>query len=167
MPISGIKQPNIISIEDNIRLRKYDGIYDFAISWYQDEETVKLVDGVTAEIYNEDRLNAMYTYLDETGELYLIDVKIDGKFIPIGDVTLCKDDMPIVIGNAQYRGMRIGEKVIRTLVNRAIELGFTSVHVHEIYYYNQASIALFSKLGFKKTKDTGKGFSFELDLHLN
>ena len=45
MPIQGIEQPAVIQIDPGLRLRKYDGKDDFALAWYQDEETVYLVDG--------------------------------------------------------------------------------------------------------------------------
>lgn len=40
MPITGIEQPEILQIDENLRLRKFDGKYDFALEWYQDEEVV-------------------------------------------------------------------------------------------------------------------------------
>ena len=43
--IQGIEQPEIIQIDNTLRLRKYDGVHDFAEEWYLDEETVYLVDG--------------------------------------------------------------------------------------------------------------------------
>ena len=46
MPISGVVQPDILVVDEELRLRKFDGNYDFAFDWYQDPETVKLVDGV-------------------------------------------------------------------------------------------------------------------------
>ena len=46
MPISGGVQPNVLVVDEELRLRKFDGNYDFAFDWYQDPETVKLVDGV-------------------------------------------------------------------------------------------------------------------------
>ena len=46
MPIEKIEQPQIIEIDDTLRLRRYDGKFDFAFEWYQDTETVYLVDGV-------------------------------------------------------------------------------------------------------------------------
>ena len=46
MAIEGVEQPAVLQVDDEIRLRKYDGVYDFAFGWYQDEETVYLVDGV-------------------------------------------------------------------------------------------------------------------------
>ena len=45
MAIQGIEQPAIIQIGHALRLRKYDGVHDFALEWYLDEETVYLVDG--------------------------------------------------------------------------------------------------------------------------
>ena len=45
MAIQGIDQPTVIQIDESLRLRKYDGVYDFALAWYQDLDTVWLVDG--------------------------------------------------------------------------------------------------------------------------
>ena len=40
MPIPNIHQPQILNIDETLRLRKFDGHYEFAFSWYQDEELV-------------------------------------------------------------------------------------------------------------------------------
>ena len=45
MAIQGIEQPAVIQIDDYLRLRRFDGVFDFALEWYQDLETVWLVDG--------------------------------------------------------------------------------------------------------------------------
>ena len=55
MPIENVIQPDIIQIDDQLRLRKYDGNHDFALEWYQDEETLMLVDGIYKP-YDEERL---------------------------------------------------------------------------------------------------------------
>ena len=34
--IQGIEQPEIIQIDNTLRLRKYDGVHDFALEWYMD-----------------------------------------------------------------------------------------------------------------------------------
>lgn len=83
MAISGVVQPEILQVDDGLRLRKYDGIYDFAFDWYQDEETAYLVDGVRKP-YSEETLQCMYEYLNKQGELYFIEVSENGKFKPIG-----------------------------------------------------------------------------------
>ena len=60
MPVPGILQPEILPIDPTLRLRRYDGQCDFALPWYQDEETVYLVDGVRKS-YDLAYLNQMYT----------------------------------------------------------------------------------------------------------
>ena len=45
MPIKGIEQPEYIEIDREIRLRKFDGKYDFAFEWYQDIDIVWMLDG--------------------------------------------------------------------------------------------------------------------------
>ena len=137
MPIAGIKQPEIITISDNLRLRRFDGCFDFAFEWYQDTETVWLVDGVK-EPYTRGKLNGMYRYLDEHGELYFIEVRKDGVFQPIGDVCFWQEDMPIVIGEPAYRGRGIGAQVVSALIERGKELGYSRLYVNEIYDYNAA-----------------------------
>lgn len=117
MPIEKIEQPQIIEIDDTLRLRKYDGKFDFAFEWYQDTETVYLVDGVK-EPYSFGKLRGMYEYLNEHGELYFIEAGENGNYKPIGDVTFWQNDMPIVIGDKNYRGKHIGRKVILALIER-------------------------------------------------
>ena len=46
MPIPGTEQPEFLHIDEELRLRKFDDHFDFAFDWYQDPETVWLVDGV-------------------------------------------------------------------------------------------------------------------------
>lgn len=86
MPIDGIKQPDFLEIDAGLRLRKYDGIYEFALPWYQDLDTVSLVDGIR-EPYDMEKLERMYNYLNVHGELYFIEIIEGDRFIPIGDVT--------------------------------------------------------------------------------
>lgn len=164
MPIEKIEQPNIIYINDELRLRKFDNNYSFALTWYQDAETVKLVDGLDAKIYDYSTLKRMYEYLNNIGELYFIEILDNNEFKPIGDVTFWKEDMPIIIGDKKYRGKGIGKKVIKTLIKRARDLGYEEIRVREIYKYNIASQKLFESVGFKKSKETANGFSYTLSL---
>ena len=111
MPIAGISQPEIIAVDDTLRLRRFDGKYEFALGWYQDAETVRLVDG-QAKPYDMQRLGQMYRYLDAHGELYFIEVFRHGAFVPVGDVTFWQYDCPIVIGEPQLRGCGIGRRIL-------------------------------------------------------
>lgn len=162
MPIENVCQPDIITINTELRLRKFDNDYSFALDWYQDEDTLKLIDGLDAKRYDFDKLKRMYDYLNKMGELYFIEIIDDNEFIPIGDVTFWRDDMPIVIGDKNYRGKGISKKVIKTLIQRAIELGYQEIKVREIYIYNIASQKLFESVGFKKAGNTSNGFSYIL-----
>lgn len=164
MPIKDINQPEIINIDSNLRLRKFDNKFSFAFDWYQDEDTVKLVDGLNAKKYDFNTLKSMYQYLNNVGELYFIEILENNEFIPIGDVTFWKDDMPIVIGDKNYRNKGIGKKVIEALIGRAKELGYQEIKVREIYTYNIASQRLFESVGFKKSGNTANGFSYTLSI---
>ena len=163
MAIQGIEQPEIIQIDDTLRLRKYDGVHDFALEWYQDEETVYLVDG-KRDPYTIERLGGMYRYLNNAGELYFIEVFENGTYKPIGDVTFWQEDMPIVIGDPAYRGKGIGRKVISALIERGNELGYDYLAVGEIYDWNEGSRRCFESVGFVAYEKSEKGSSYRLNL---
>ena len=163
MAIQEVDQPAVIHIDESLRLRKYDGVYDFALAWYQDEETVYLVDG-KRDPYTMPRLKGMYEYLNDVGELYFIEVRENGTYKPIGDVTFWQEDMPIVIGNPNYRRKGIGRKVILTLVQRGRDLGYDHLCVEEIYEWNDGSKRCFEGLGFIPGEKTKKGASYRLTL---
>jgi len=165
MPIPGIEQPEYITVCDDIRLRKFDNNCNFALEWYQDSETVMLVDG-TPEPYDLEQLHKMYSVLNERGELYFIEILDGDTFVPIGDVTFSEKDMPIVIGDKSCRGKGIGKKVVTALVERGKQLGFTSLEVNEIYKYNITSQKLFESVGFRKYEETDKGYRYKLNLAL-
>jgi len=161
--IQGIEQPEIIQIDNTLRLRKYDGVHDFAEEWYLDEETVYLVDG-KRDPYTIERLGRMYRYLNNAGELYFIEVFENGTYKPIGDVTFWQEDMPIVIGDPAYRGKGIGRKVISALIERGKSLGYDHLAVGEIYDWNAGSRRCFESVGFVAYEKSEKGSSYRLSL---
>ena len=163
MPIHGIRQPEYIPITDELRLRKYDGNYEFAYDWYQDRETCLLVNGVDTPMKRES-IMVMYEYLNAHGELYFIEYRKNGTYLPIGDVTFWREDMPIVIGNPAYRKRGLGYLVVKKLTERARELGYDKIFVGEIYDYNVGSIKCFEKAGFLPYEKTEKGHRYCADL---
>lgn len=163
MPIEGIIQPEIIDVGPGLRLRRFDGAYDFAFDWYQDPELVYLVDGVRRP-YSHETLTAMYAYLDRHGELYFIEAEREGQFVSVGDVTFWEGDMPIVLGDPACRGRGIGRRVIGALIERARGLGFKQLRVGEIYDWNPASQKCFAAMGFVPYEKTEKGSRYVLEL---
>ena len=163
MPIQGIEQPELIQVDETIRLRKYDGIHDFALEWYQDPEIIWMIDG-DRKLYDAEKLGRMYRYLNQQGELYWIEVQEAGAWRSIGDVTFWQTDMPIVIGERAYRGRGVGVRVIRALVERGRTLGYSALEVQEIYHYNAASRRCFEKAGFSAVVETERGVTMRLTL---
>lgn len=164
MPMQGIKQPDLIQIDESLRLRKYTDECPFALKWYQDEATLRLVDGKTTP-YTMEHVYQMYHYLQARGEVYFIEYRQPGQeFEPVGDVTFWRDDMPIVIGEPGLRGKGIGRKVVLALVDRARSLGFSSLEVAEIYDYNVGSRKMFEACGFQPVEQTKDGWRYRLVL---
>ena len=161
--MQGIEQPEIIQIDNTLRLRKYDGVHDFALEWYQDEETVYLVDG-KRDPYTMERLGGTYRYLNNAGELYFIEALENSTYKPIGDVTFWQEDMPIVIGDRDYRGRKIGRRVVSALVKRGVALGYDHLEVGEIYDWNEGSRRCFESVGFVAYEKTEKGAKYRLAL---
>lgn len=165
MPIPNIIQPDIIPISPTLRLRKYDGNYLIAMPWYEDKNTLMMVNG-NDEPYTPERMKKMYDYLNAKGEEYFIEVlpPDSGAFLPIGDVTFWPEDMPIVLGDLSYRGQGIAKQVILALLDRARSLGFEKQYVEEIYTFNVPSTRLFMSCGFTRLAPTEKGYSYVCDL---
>ncbi|HFI0393829.1 TPA: GNAT family N-acetyltransferase [Streptococcus suis] len=160
MAIEGVNQPQMLEVDDQLRLRRYDGQHDFAFDWHQDLELVWLIDG-DKEVYSVDLLNRMYDYLSKNGECYFIEILEDGQFLPIGDVTLFRDDFAIAIGDKRYWKKGIGTKVLQRMVERAKELDFMEILVEEIYDWNMGSRKLFEKCGFEAVEKTKNGWSYK------
>lgn len=155
---------DVLPIEESLRLRRFDGNYDFAFEWYQDPETVLLVDG-KAEPYSRETLRNMYNYLNGKGELYFIEIKENDEWKPIGDVAFWQEDMPIVIGERKYRGKGIGKKVVSALAEHGRAMGYDKLYVREIYDFNIGSQKCFESVGFRSCEKTGKGSRYILILN--
>lgn len=163
MPILGIRQPAFITVDEGLRLRKYDGQFGFAFSWYQDRETLLMVEG-DGMPYDQKRLERMYSFFNTQGELYFIEYQEDAQFRPVGDVAFWQEDLPIFIGVKALRRQGIGRRVVLTLMNRARALGFSSLGIREIYDCNAASRRLFEGIGFHPYESTEKGKRYRISL---
>lgn len=149
-------------------IRLPEDLHD-AKSWYQDRDVMYFSEGVKNKSYSMDTIKRMYTYLQSIGEVYIIEVKEDGKYIAIGDATLSKQTLPIVIGVPEYRSKGIGSDILNLLIAKAREKHWDHLLVKGIYDYNERSIRLYSQAGFEHINtyidDSGnRCYSYKLDL---
>jgi RimJ/RimL family protein N-acetyltransferase len=165
MPFQNIMQPEIIDLNQGLRLRKFNiGEESTAHSWYQNPSVLYYSEGITEGSYDMEVIQRMYKFLSSIGELYFIEALEDGDWVPIGDVTLSDKNMPIVLGDQRYWGKGIGKKVISRLLDRAREIGLQKICIPAIYKYNDRSRNLFTSFGFVKVAENDKEDSFELKL---
>ncbi|MCL2217002.1 MAG: GNAT family N-acetyltransferase [Defluviitaleaceae bacterium] len=168
MPITGVIQPEIIEIEEGLRLRAYDGNHLTGLPWYQNPVVYYNSEGITdlSKIPGEEYVKGMYDWFQSNGksEMYFIEVEKDGIFIPIGDIALQEKNPPIVIGVDEYRGYGIGKKALQAIISRARELGIKGFYETIIFDYNTASQRLYESVGFKCVEVRGKERVYELEL---
>lgn len=100
----------MILTENNLRLRPVQLPEDLqiALPWYQDKEILFYSEGEGTDPYNRITIERMYTYLLKIGEVYIIEILQHNKWVSIGDVTLSREMIPIVIGEKIFRGKGIG-----------------------------------------------------------
>lgn len=158
-------KPKYIEIDENIRLASLDkSEWKIALPWYQDKDVLYYSEGVTDKTYNLSTIYRMYNYLNSIGELYFIQILEENEYKTIGDVTLSKENMPIVIGDKKYWGRGIGKKVIYGLLNRAKDLELKEICIPEVYLHNKRSERLFKSLGFKESNINDKAKSYKIYL---
>ena len=166
MPIDGIKQPNIINIDETLRLRAYDGNFEVAVPWYQDPVVYYFSESITdpAKMPDADYVKGMFEYMEKRCESYFIEVKENGKFIPVGDIHLKEPHPPIVIGVTKYRGVGIGKKVMRAMIARAKEIGIKKFSTDDVGILedNIVSRKMVEALGFTLVGKIESGLVYEL-----
>ena len=129
-----------IPLTDKIALIPYYPASETTLAWYQDKTLCKQVDNIDT-VYDLDKLNRMYHYLDTHGDLFYI--AYEG--------TLCVQntgELSIVICK-EYQNRHIGRAVIQKMLASATEKGFLQCYAH-IYRFNAQSRKLFEALGFVK-----------------
>lgn len=166
MALKEFKQPKIIDISDTLRLRKYDGHYELFLPGYQNPVVYQNSEGIFDEskIPKLDYVKRMCTYLAKVGELYYIEAKENGTYIPIGDVTVKDENPPIAIWADAYRGKGIGKLVMQAVMSRLKELGFAMITGSTVYQWNTASQKLHEGLGFRRVSEDEKEITYEREL---
>ena len=166
MPLPNINQPEMIIVNPNIRLRKYDGNYKLGLPWYQDPYVIHNSEGILDESkkLDLDYVKGMYSWLNEHGELYFIEILENNFYRPIGDVTIKPENPPIAIGVKQYRGIGVGTVVMKVVIERLKTLGYVKISNSTIYKWNTSSIKMHEKLGFIRVNETANEYFYDLDL---
>lgn len=168
MPLNDIIQPDILDINEWLRLRKYDGHYEVFLPGYQDPFVYQNSEGIfdVDRVPNLDYVKNMCTYLARVGELYYIEVREGDEFVPIGDVTVKDENPPIAIWSAQYRGKGVGKLVMQTVIARLKSLGFETIKGSTVYKWNLSSQKLHESLGFRRAAEGETEITYELDLRV-
>ena len=166
MPINNIKHPFIIEIDDSLRLLKYNGNYEEALTGYQDPYVYQNSEGIFDDNKKPDinYIKGMFEWLNNNGELYYIQIKEKEDYISIGDVTIKDVNPPITIWYKEYRGVGIGTKVMKTVIKRLKELGYEKITGTTVYKWNKSSQKMHEKLGFLKIDENADEFIYELTL---
>lgn len=164
MPIRNIEQPIVIEVDENIRLLKFNGNYEIALSGYQDPYVYHNSEGIFDDAKKPDinYIKGMFEWLDNKGELYYIQVKDGQDYISIGDVTIKDVNPPITIWYEKYRFIGIGTKVLKTVIKRLKELGYEKITDTTIYKWNLSSQRMHEKLGFVKVDENEDEYIYEL-----
>ncbi len=137
--------------DNDLGLRQWDsqmGV-NFALPWYQSHDVLYFAEGPTSKAFDRQHLERMYQYLNQHGRLYIIHIYDEGQWKAVGDVTLARDMLPIVLGEECYRHRGLGFRTLSLLISYAKnELDWPKLVAHKIYTYNTASLRLFKKTGF-------------------
>lgn len=166
MPLKETAQPDLITIQPGLRLRRYDGNYQSFLSGYQDPVVYQNSEGIFDEskIPDLDYMERMCTYLARVGELYYIEVLEQDRYVPVGDVTVKPENPPIAIWYGKYRGRGIGLAVMEAVIHRLRELGYRKISGSTIYKWNTASQKLHEKLGFVRSAEDDREYTYTLTL---
>lgn len=137
----------VIEIDDELSLLPYFANEAEALGWYQDKEICKMVDNID-QVYDIDRLKAMYHYLDQHGDCFYI--KYQGKLV--GDCSLQDSGELAIVICKEFQGRGIGSRCIQAMIQRAQGKNMAKVFAR-IYSFNERSRRMFRKQGFQQVEE--------------
>jgi RimJ/RimL family protein N-acetyltransferase len=148
----GVVQPELVLQDSSLRLRPVVLPGDVAVAapWYRDPEVLHFSEGEGTLPYDPAMVEQMYRAMAGRCELFIIEVLTANGWLPIGDAGLCGEaGTPIVIGEAAYRSLGLGARVLQLLIARARTLGWPRMVVKGIYTFNERSLRLYTGAGFR------------------
>ncbi|MDU7501657.1 MAG: GNAT family N-acetyltransferase [Finegoldia magna] len=135
---------NTITVNENIKLVPYFENYDTTLKWYEDAYVCKQVDNIDF-LYDIDRLQKMYNYLNTHGKLYYIEYKNE----LVGDISLTDDNEITIVVCKEFQNKHIGRNCVKKILELAKENGLKFVTAN-IYAFNHQSRKMFEAVGFKQ-----------------
>lgn len=135
---------NTITVNENINLVPYSENYDTTLKWYKDKDVCKQVDNIDF-VYDIERLQKMYNYLNTHGNLYYIEYNNE----LVGDISLTDDNEITIVVCKEFQNKHIGRNCVKKILELARENGLKSVTA-SIYDFNHQSRKMFEAVGFKQ-----------------
>lgn len=139
----------MLSKTNDLRLRAVgaDEYVRLATPWYSEPEVLELSES-GADPYDPSRVRRMFESMSKKGELYVIEALEEPGWRAVGDASLLIDAIPIVIGDPAFRSRGLGTRVLELLVDRARELGWSSIRVSGVLTYNERALRMYRRAGF-------------------
>lgn len=131
-------------VDDDIRLIPYYPNEEVTLKWYQDPDVCKQVDNIDY-VYDRERLERMYEFLDSNSSLYYIEY----QGVLVGDVSLRDNSEIAIVICKEYQNRHIGRRCIRDMIKLAEEKKMQSIKAN-IYSFNEQSRKMFLSVGFEQ-----------------
>ena len=150
----GTEPPTLITADDTLRLRPVRLSDDIApaVTWYHDPEVLRLTQGEGTPPFDAVMVERMFQIMSTRCEVFIIEVREDETWHPIGDASLCATaGTPITIGDAHHRSRGLGRQVLNLLIARAWNLGWPAMVVSGVYTDNPRARRLYEGAGFRIT----------------
>ena len=166
MPYKSYEQPEFVQINDIIRLKRFDGDFDTALSWYQKQYVYYNSEGVVDpdKIPQGEYIERMYRYLDRCSELYFIEALENGTYVKIGDVAIKPENPPIVIGEEKYLGKGYSKEIMCYVFERLRAMDVQKITRSIVYKHNQVSLNMHLSLGYVIVETTDEEYVLEKQL---
>ncbi len=121
----------------------------YGLPWYRDPEVLEGSEGPQVAPYDAAQVEGMYHVMMARGEAYIAEVHREDRWVPIGDCALQEDALPINIGVPEFRSKGYGRRILRLLICRARQLGWSKLVVRGVYTYNVRSRRMYEGAGFR------------------
>lgn len=134
-----------------LRLLNIDKDIKYAEKWYNNRRVLLGSEGINVSGYNEMTIRRMYNELNTKGTVFIIEI-MDKHWKPVGDITLSRTTVPIIIGEDRYVGKGIAKRAMKLLLKIAKYNDYKEIKVSKVFDYNINSQKLFESLGFEKSE---------------